>query len=108
MEVKELIKTKFMIKAAALLLLSFMGLQTSFIVPAQERKAPPKTRTDNVTETLHGTTITDPYRWLEDKDSAETRAWLKAQNEYTDSLLGAFPGKERIRQRLTELLKIET
>jgi len=61
-----------------------------------------------VTETLHGTTITDPYRWLEDKDSPETRAWLKAQNEYTDSMLGAFPGKDRIRQRLTELLKVET
>jgi prolyl oligopeptidase len=61
-----------------------------------------------VTETLHGTTITDPYRWLEDKDSPETRAWLKAQNEYTDSMLSAFPGKDRIRQRLTELLKVET
>ena len=85
-----------------------MGLQASYLVPAQDRKAPPKTRTDNVTETLHGTTITDPYRWLEDKDSPETRAWLKAQNEHTDSLLGAFPGKDRIRQRLTELLKVET
>ncbi|HYP28324.1 MAG TPA: prolyl oligopeptidase family serine peptidase [Blastocatellia bacterium] len=92
----------------ALLLLSFMGLQTGFMATAQERKAPPKTRVDNVTETLHGTTITDPYRWLEDKDSPETRAWLKAQNEYTDSMLSAFPGRDRIRQRLTELLKIDT
>jgi len=85
-----------------------MGLNPGFIATAQERKAPPKTRVDNVSETLHGTTIADPYRWLEDKDSPETRAWLKAQNEYTDSLLGAVPGKDRIHQRLTELLKVET
>ncbi|HKY06074.1 MAG TPA: S9 family peptidase, partial [Blastocatellia bacterium] len=90
----------------ALILLLILG--STQYATAQKTKAPPRTRVDNVKETLHGVTITDPYRWLEDKDSPETRAWLKEQNEYTDSLLGALPGREAIRKRLTELLKIET
>lgn len=90
----------------ALILLLILGSTQQGL--AQKTKAPPKTRVDNVKDTLHGVTITDPYRWLEDKDSPETRAWLKQQNEYTDSLLGALPGREAIRKRLTELLKIET
>ena len=49
------------------------------------------TRTDNVAETLHGITLNDPYRWLEDQDSPDTRAWIKAQNEYSASVLGALP-----------------
>jgi protease II len=48
---------------------------------------PPKTRTDDVKEVLHGTEIVDPYRWLEDQKSPETRAWIDAQNAYTRSLL---------------------
>ena len=38
----------------------------------------PKTRTDEVTETVHGVTIRDPYRWLEDQQSPDTRAWIDA------------------------------
>lgn len=68
---------------------------------------PPATRTDNVTETLHGAKIVDPYRWLEDQDSPDTRAWLTAQNEYTQSLLGKLPGREALSRRLGQLLKID-
>ena len=75
---------------------------------AQEHKAPPRTRIDNMTETLHGVTVNDPYRWLEDQDSPETRAWIKAQNDYSSSVLGALPFRNRIRERLTQLLKIDT
>ena len=75
---------------------------------AQEHKARPATRVDKVTETLHGVTITDPYRWLEDQNSAETRAWINSQNEYTASRLGSLPFRDRIRERLTQLLKIDT
>jgi prolyl oligopeptidase len=49
-----------------------------------------------------------PYRWLEDRKSAETRAWIEAQNKYTQSILGPIPGRERLKQRLTELEKIDT
>jgi prolyl oligopeptidase len=74
---------------------------------AQEHKAPPKTEIDNVTETIHGVTITDPYRWLEDQNSPETRAWINAQNEYTNSMLSGFAGREKIHQRLEQLMKID-
>ena len=80
----------------------------AYICFAQEHKAPPATRVDNVTETLHGVTITDPYRWLEDQNSPETRAWINAQNEYSASVLGSLPFRGRIRERLTQLLKIDT
>jgi len=50
-------------------------------------KAPPPTRTDNVKEVLHGVEIVDPYRWLEDQSSPETRAWIDAQNSYTKPFL---------------------
>jgi prolyl oligopeptidase len=61
-----------------------------------------------VTETLHGVSVTDPYRWLEDQESPETRAWLVAQTKYARSYLDAIPGRERIRERVRELLDAET
>ncbi|HWP44207.1 MAG TPA: prolyl oligopeptidase family serine peptidase [Blastocatellia bacterium] len=91
-----------------LMLIAGLIMQASPVLRAQEHKGPPKTRTDNVTETIHGVKITDPYRWLEDQKSPETRAWIDAQNEYTESLLRTVPGRDRIKQRLTELLKIDT
>ncbi len=69
---------------------------------------PPETRKDALVETLHGVEIADPYRWLEDQQSPETRAWIDAQNRYTASVLGPLPGKDRIHKRLSELLKIDT
>ncbi len=70
--------------------------------------APPATRTDNVKETLHGVELADPYRWLEDQRSPETRAWIDAQNKYTDSVIGHLPGREALEKRLTELLRVES
>ena len=67
----------------------------------------PKTRTDDVTETVHGVTIRDPYRWLEDQQSPETRAWIDTQNGYTRSVLEPLPGRAAISERLQELLKTE-
>ncbi len=71
-------------------------------------KAPPPTRTDNVKDVYHGVEVADPYRWLEDQKSPETRVWIDTQNTYTDSLLKAVPGREQLKQRLTALLKIDT
>ena len=68
----------------------------------------PSTRTDNVKETLHGVDVVDPYRWLEDQESKETREWIDRQNRYTQSILSALPGRETLKRRLTELLKIES
>ena len=69
--------------------------------------APPATKVAAVTETINGVAITDPYRWLEDQNSPETRAWVKAQMAYTESLLAKVPQRERIRRRLGEIMKVE-
>lgn len=77
-------------------------------ISAQTIKSPPKTRTDNIKEVLHGVEVVDSYRWLEDKDSAETRAWIKEQNEYTHALLDSLPSRDLLRNRLTSLLKVDS
>nr|UXE46044.1 prolyl endopeptidase [uncultured bacterium] len=69
---------------------------------------PPRTPTEPVTEILHGVSVTDPYRWLEDQNSSRTREWLTAQNQYARSYLDAISGHERIRNRVRELLDVET
>ncbi len=90
------------------LILLLTALMTALVwAGATDKKQPPKSRTDNVKEILHGVEVVDPYRWLEDQDSPETRAWIYAQNEYTMSLIGEFSGREKLKQRLTELMKID-
>ncbi len=65
--------------------------------------APVAQRTE-VVDTVHGVAIADPYRWLEDGASQETRAWTAAQNARTDAVLGAFPGRRVLEARLRDLL----
>ncbi len=69
---------------------------------------PPPTKSVPVTETLHGVTITDPYRWLENQDSPDTRAWLAEQDKFARHFLDAIPGRERIRKALEGLEKIDS
>ena len=69
---------------------------------------PPFTPVDAVTEVLHDVRVTDPYRWLEDQDSPGTRDWLDAQDMYGRSYLDSIPGRDRIRDRVRELLDVET
>ena len=66
----------------------------------------PPTRTTDAVESLHGETIPDPYRWLEDGESPDTRAWTEAQNALTRSYLDAVPGRRGLRARLDQLLAI--
>ena len=54
----------------------------------------PDTRRDDTVDRLHGHDVPDPYRWLEDPDSAETRAWVLAQNEVSRGYLDALPSRE--------------
>jgi len=65
---------------------------------------PPKSEPRPLTEEIHGTKITDPYRWLEDGNSAETQKWVAEEMAYTRSVLDPLPGRGEIRKRLTELL----
>jgi prolyl oligopeptidase len=82
-------------------------LQAARVFAADAPPAPPATRVENVTETLHGVEIVDPYRWLEDQKSPETRAWIEAQNAYTQARLVARPGRERVESDLGRLLRVE-
>ncbi len=67
----------------------------------------PKTEKGTQTDTYFGVTVEDPYRWLEDDLSAETKAWVKAENEVTEDYLSQIPFRENIRKRLENLWNYE-
>lgn len=69
---------------------------------------PPKTRRDDVKEVLHGVEVADPYRWLEDQESPETRAWIEEQNKFTRPILEGLAGRGKLQARLAELMKTDT
>ncbi len=67
----------------------------------------PATRVSMAVDTMHGVAIEDPYRWLEDQRSAEVHAWISAQEQYADSVMGPTnPLRDSLRQRLTELMDV--
>jgi prolyl oligopeptidase len=70
---------------------------------ATARPSYPPARESDVVEDYHGVRVRDPYRWLEDVDSPETKAWVDAQNALTRSFLDAIPERTRIKDRLTKL-----
>ena len=67
---------------------------------------PVSKKTDQL-DNYHGTNVADPYRWLEDANSAETKSWVDAQNKVTQAYLAQIPQREAIRQRLTQLWNYE-
>jgi prolyl oligopeptidase len=74
---------------------------------SQSKQGPPATRRDDVQEVLHGVTVSDPYRWLEDQNSPETRSWITAENAYTHAELDRWPGRSALEKRIAELKKVE-
>jgi prolyl oligopeptidase len=67
----------------------------------------PPTRKGDVVEDYHGTKVADPYRWLEDDNSVDTKAWVESQNNATFGYLATIPGRDRIKDRLTKLWNYE-
>ena len=67
----------------------------------------PATRKSSQTDLYHGTRVEDPYRWLEEVDSPETRDWIRAQNALTFAFLESIPARPAIHRRLTELWNYE-
>ncbi len=67
----------------------------------------PFARRGDVVDIYHGTKLGDPYRWLEDLDSEETRAWIEAENRHTFDYLEQIPDREKIGNRLTRLWNYE-
>ena len=70
-------------------------------------KCPPASRKDDVVDQLHGVSIADPYRWLENQQSPETRAWIDAQDKCTAAVLSAVAGRAEIAKRLSELMRVD-
>lgn len=69
--------------------------------------APPDSRVETVYDTVHGVVFADDYRWLEDQDAAETRAWIAAQNTYTETVVGQTPVRAAFEARLAEFMDRE-
>ncbi len=69
--------------------------------------AAPATRRDDVVDDYDGVRVPDPYRWLEDQNSPETRAWIKAEDDRTRGVLDGIPGRDEIRDRLTALMNVD-
>src|SRR3990167_6832317 len=67
----------------------------------------PPARVAEQVDVYHGVPVSDPYRWLEDSDSAETQEWIQAERGLTEQYLSQVPEREQIRGRLTELWDYE-
>lgn len=95
-------KPKLSSMKKALLTLVVTSTMTSF---AQTNY--PKTEKKVVDNTYFGTTVQDPYRWLEDDKSAETASWVKAENEVTFNYLEKIPFRKSLKERMEKLWNYE-
>ncbi len=89
-------------------LLALTTLTSAAFAAAPQFVRAPFTRAEVVRDTLHGTVIEDPYRWLEDKDSPATRAWLAQQRAYTKHLLGQVEDRDSIRAIVARFQQADT
>ena len=67
----------------------------------------PKPKKVDQVDDYHGTKVADPYRWLEDPDSADTRQWVQDENKITFSYLEKIPARQQIKDRMTKLMNYE-
>jgi prolyl oligopeptidase len=88
------------------LLLPMLALLSAGQTSSHPLAYPEAKRGDQVDD-YHGTKVADPYRWLEDTDSAETHAWVEAENKLTFGYLEKIPYRQAIRDRLTKLWNYE-
>src|SRR5258708_7146785 len=86
---------------AASLLASLVALLP--IIAAAQTNGPPQTRIRVVTDTVAGTIVQDPYRWLENVQDSAVLQWLHAQDDYTRHLLNAIPGRAALAARIHAL-----
>jgi prolyl oligopeptidase len=77
------------------------------LLSAQAIPPPPPSAVVPVKTVMHGVTLTDPYRWLEDRHTPATSAWIKAQQRYTAELLTSRPGMTALRRQVGDLVHLE-
>ena len=87
-------------------ILILMAAIASTAVTAQNIQYPKAEKT-GVKDTYFGTTVADPYRWLENDTSDQTAAWVAAENEVTNAYLAKIPFRQKLQKRLTELANYE-
>jgi prolyl oligopeptidase len=77
--------------------------------PVQPALVYPQTRRQDIVEAQFGTQVADPYRWLENdvRQDKQVAEWVAAQNRVTDAHLEGLPGRDRLKQRMTELFNFE-
>lgn len=86
---------------------TFMACSTQQVTTNNTSLKYPETKKGNVEYSHFGTTVKDPYRWLEDDLSSETKAWVEAQNKVTNAYLEKIPFREQIKNQMTELWNYE-
>nr|WP_199002076.1 prolyl oligopeptidase family serine peptidase [Flavobacterium sp. ASV13] len=84
-----------------------MALTTAGISFAQNKIQYPQTKKGETVDVYFDTKVSDPYRWLEDDKSAETGAWVKAQNEVTYGYLDKIPFRDELKKRMEKLWNYE-
>ena len=87
----------------ALIVCLLVGVAQQMIKP---NNYPPARKSDQIDD-YHGTPVADPYRWLEDLDSEETRNWVEAENKLSFGFLASIPARNMIKERLTKLWNYE-
>ena len=70
---------------------------------AADGREPPRAKRQRIVDHLHGVDVQDPYRWLEDMRSPESRAWLKGQDRHARRVLGNLPERAALAKRISEL-----
>jgi len=87
------------------LLVTLLSVAVVVIALAASSRPPvayPAARTVDHTDDYHGTSVADPYRWLESLDSPEVKAWVDAENALSEPFLAAIPAHKRIVERLKD------
>jgi prolyl oligopeptidase len=87
--------------------IAFAGLLTLPGVAAGQQLSYPQTLKSDVADEYFGTTVADPYRWLEATDSPATTAWVEAENAVSFGYLNKLPDRAAFRKRLTDLWNYE-
>ena len=87
----------------ALIALAMTSVLSASPLAAQSSLHYPVARKTDQSDNYFGTTVADPYRWLEDTDSPETKQWVEAENAVTFQYLGSLPERASIKEQLTRV-----
>jgi prolyl oligopeptidase len=86
---------------------AILPLSNALAAPAQSAISYPVAPRGPTVDDYHGVKVVDPYRWLEELDSAATRAWVAAEGALTDRFVAALPMRKQLRRRIARLYDYE-